>query len=87
MRDTSIGALLSVEHVDNTWRLFSQHVAVDRRDLDAIRSQGSDHGIGASPTRKRSPVMGGLAAGSRLEVDCGCDSQRSDWSELHAAYD
>jgi len=50
-------------------RLLVQHVAVDRRHVDAIRPQRLDHGIHFVIGQNEISGDGGLAAAGRLEVD------------------
>src|SRR5437660_1043704 len=56
-------------------RLLVQHVAVDRRHLDAVRAQRLDHGIDLISRQHEVAGDGGLAAAGGLEVDGGGHAQ------------
>src|SRR5258708_39374214 len=67
-------------------RLLIQHVAVDRRDIDAIRPQRLDHGIYFVASQNKITGDSGLAATGRLEVDGNSHAHRSHRSNLHSVF-
>ena len=66
-------------------RLFVEHVAVDRRDIDAIGAQRPDHRIDFVARQYEVAGDRRLAAAGRLEVDGLRHPHRADRSDLHSA--
>src|SRR6516225_2191932 len=58
--------------------LLVQHVAVNRRDLDAIRPQCLDHRVDLIGGEHEVAGDRSLAATGWLEPDCRCDTQWPD---------
>src|SRR5882757_7594903 len=66
--------------------LLVQHVAMDRRDIDAVRPQGLDHGIYFVACQNKITGDSSFAATGRLEVDGDSHAHRSNRSNLHSAF-
>src|SRR5262249_46471066 len=79
------GVVIGPEVHEEQPRLLVEHVAMDRRHLDAIRPQRLDHRIHL--VRRQHEVAGdsGLAAAGGLEVDGGGEPQWPDGSKLRSA--
>src|SRR6266849_8009024 len=65
-------------------RLLVQHVAMDSRHVDAIRSQRLDHGIHLIACKNKISGDGCLAITGRLETDSIRHAHRSDRTYLHS---
>jgi hypothetical protein len=70
-------------HEDETG-LLGEHVAVDRRHLDAVLPQRLDHRVHLFPCQHEVAGDGGLAAAGRLEADGRCHTGGSGGRELHS---
>src|SRR5713101_8731387 len=68
---------------EQSW-LFVQHVAVDRRHVDAVRPQRLDHWIHFIAGKNKISGDGCLAVTGRLETDSIRHAQRSDRTYLHS---
>src|ERR1043165_6817248 len=67
-------------------RLLGQHVAVDRRPLDAVLAQHLDHRIDFLAGQHEVAGDRRLAAAGRLEIDCRRNAGRTGRGELGAAF-
>src|ERR1035437_10586070 len=65
-------------------RLLVQHVAVDRRHVDAVRPQRPDHGVHLVACKHKIAGDGGFATAGRLETDGNRYAHRSDRTYLHS---
>src|SRR5947209_6324217 len=66
--------------------LLVQHVAVNRRDLDAVRTQGLDDRVDLVGGEHEIAGDRSLAAAGWLEADPGRQAQRGGWCERHALF-
>src|SRR5713226_5007505 len=69
---------------EQSW-LFVQHVAVDRRHVDAVRPQRLDHWIHFIAGKNKISGDGCLAVTVRLETDSIRHAHRSHRRNLHSA--
>src|SRR6266545_4813283 len=63
------GVVVRPEVQEEEPRLLGQHVAMDRRYLDAVRPQSLDHRVHLLADEDEVAGDGGLTAAGRLEVD------------------
>ena len=80
------GVVVGPEMQEEQPRLLVQHVTVDRRDVDAVRSQRLDHRIYFVVGEDEIAGDGGLAAAGRLKVDADGSTQRRRRSHGHAVH-
>src|SRR5262249_27115116 len=80
------GVVIGPEMHEEQPRLLIQHVAVQRRHLDAVRPQRLDYGIDLIAGENEVASDGGFAAAGRLEVDRDRNPHGTDRRELHAAF-
>lgn len=66
-------------------RLFVEHVAVNRCDVDIVGAQRPDHRIDFITRQYKIPGNRRLAVAGRLEIDGLRYAHRSDRSDFHPA--
>src|SRR5262245_62477219 len=79
------GVVVRPEVQEEQPRLLVEHVAVNCRHLDAIRSQRLDHRIDLVSRQYEISGDGGLSAAGGLEVDGRRQSERTGGAALHSA--